>query len=150
MVIGKLKIAYVDGGLGNNNPTKALLDEAGHLWHDKRDLGCVVSIGTGVPPMVNVGRNLKSLMETLAAMATETHNAAVEVEAKMVDTYGPDQRVYHRFNVERGLENIRLEEWKEFGAITVATQAYIRDHRHRVEACVESLASPRPSPIPGM
>ena len=86
------QIAYVDGGLGKNNPTLELIDEAKTLWQDKRDIGCIVSVGTGMMPMVDVGQNAKALVESLAAMATDTQEVAKTVKSEMIraiDTKNP-------------------------------------------------------------
>ena len=136
------QIAYVDGGLGKNNPTLELIDEAKTLWQDKRDIGCIVSVGTGMMPMVDVGQNAKALVESLAAMATDTQEVAKTVKSEMIRAYGSDQKVYHRFNVDRGLDKIGLEEWKEFSAVKVATQNYILENMEKVRSCAAALVEP--------
>jgi len=39
-------VAYVDGGLGHNNPSQVALDEAERIWQTSKNF-CLVSIGTG-------------------------------------------------------------------------------------------------------
>jgi hypothetical protein len=113
----------VDGGLGNNNPVRALLDEASHIW-PKRKVGCIVSIGTGVPSSINVGKKLKPLIECLKSMSTDTEEIAKEMRKEMVRKYVEDNSVYFRFNVTNGLENVSLEEWKRLDTVKVATEEY--------------------------
>jgi hypothetical protein len=42
---------------------------------------------------------------------------------------------YYRFNVDQGLEDIGLEEWRESQKLTEATEAYLRGHRGDIESC---------------
>jgi hypothetical protein len=43
-------VTYLDGGLtGANNPTRLDVDKAEQIWGPNRQLGCIVSIGTGIP-----------------------------------------------------------------------------------------------------
>lgn len=144
MRIGKPndQAAFVDGGLGKNNPTLELIDEAKTVWQDKRDVGCVVSVGTGMMPMVDVRQNAKALVRSLAAMATDTQEVAKAVKLDMIRAYGPDQKVYHRFNVDHGLDGIGLEEWKEFSAVKVATQNYIQENMDKLKSCAAALVAP--------
>jgi hypothetical protein len=46
-------IAYVDGGLGYNNPSQLAREEAKRLW-PTRNSCCLVSIGTGHPSAVSI------------------------------------------------------------------------------------------------
>ncbi|KAJ7849627.1 acyl transferase/acyl hydrolase/lysophospholipase [Mycena olivaceomarginata] len=45
--------AFLDGGIGHNNPTAALLLEAKVLFPDKQ-IACIISLGTGQPRTINV------------------------------------------------------------------------------------------------
>jgi hypothetical protein len=71
MIIGKPPTAYVDGGLGYNNAIRLLLDEARHIWRQTREIGCIVSVGTGVLTSKDIGRTIKPLFESLRDMATD-------------------------------------------------------------------------------
>ena len=134
MQIGNPPVAYIDGGLGYNNPIRALIEETSHIWPD-RQIGCIVSIGTGMPVSRDVGRTIKPLFDTVREMATDTEKVAREFEEEMKHKYGNEQKVYFRFNVQRGLEQVGLEEWKEMERIKVATQDYLKSHWGWVEAC---------------
>lgn len=144
MVIGPTKIAYVDGGIGRNNPIVELEREAKELWKHKRDIGCIVSLGTGKMPRPNVGKGLRSLVSALQSIATDTESAAKSFEANVIQTFGSKQEVYFRFNVDQGLEGIGLEEWTQFSTIQVATQAYVETPhvKSKIELCAERLLNP--------
>ena len=133
--VGNPPVAYIDGGMGYNNPIRALIEEARHIWPSDRKTGCIVSIGTGVMISRDVGRTVKPLFEKLAEMATDTEKVAREFEEEMKHKYGIEQKIYFRFNVQHGLERVGLEEWKEMDRTKVATQDYLRPLWSRVEAC---------------
>jgi hypothetical protein len=141
MVIGNPPTAYVDGALGNNNPVRSLMDECANLW-PSRKIGCILSIGTGVPPSVDVGRTLKPILKVLKSMATETEKTARQFGHEMRRTYGANQKVYYRFNVQQGLEKIGLEEWKHNDTVQVATRDYLDEERGQVDACASQLYEP--------
>ena len=142
ITFGAPETTYVDGGMGNNNPIRALLAEASQLW-PSRAIGCVVSIGMGQLRMGDVGQKATELFKTLAAIATDTEETATQVALEMSARYGVDQRVYHRFNVDRGLEDIGLEEWKNFGRVQTCTSDYLRRTQGALDHCSRQLRDPR-------
>jgi hypothetical protein len=141
MVIGKPPTAYVDGGLGYNNPIRMLLDETRHIW-PRREIGCIVSIGTGILASKDIGRRIKPLFESLKDIATDTEKVAGEFREEMKYKYGVEQKVYFRFNVQHGLEQVGLEEWKEMDRTKVATQDYVMQEWSQIEACASQLHKP--------
>ncbi|KAH0559979.1 hypothetical protein GP486_003495 [Trichoglossum hirsutum] len=141
MVIGKPPIAFVDGGLGNNNPILSLIDEARHLW-PKRDIGCIVSVGTGIPASRDIGRTIMPLFDSLKAMVVDSEKTADEFREDMKSKHGVNQKVYFRLNVQHGLEQIGLEEWKEAGRIKVATEAYTKREWSQIDECASQLYRP--------
>src|SRR5260370_41600024 len=46
---------FIDGGLGHNNPSSLVLEEAKRLF-DARQIGCLVSIGTGQGEIISIKR----------------------------------------------------------------------------------------------
>lgn len=135
MIIGNPPTPYVDGGLGNNNPIRALMEEAKHLW-PSGSIGCIVSIGTGLGSSKDVGRSIRPLLETMKEISTDTEKVAREFNEEMAG-----QKVYFRFNVRRGLEQISLEEWKELSRIKVATEDYLIEHHRQVMDCASQLCT---------
>lgn len=132
----------MDGGLGANNPIEELMAEARYLWNNKRDVGCVLSIGTGVPALVDIGSRLQDLVKSLVAIATDTQQTHIDFKKKVTSSYGTHQDYYFRLNVEHGLENISLEEWKHIESIVVATGSYIEENREEIRRCAKSLLHP--------
>jgi hypothetical protein len=142
MVIGKPPTAYVDGGLGYNNPIRLLIDEARHIWSEPREIGCIVSIGTGILASRDIGRSIQPLFESLKGMATDTEKTAREFKEEMKHKYGVNQKVYFRFNVQHGLEQVGIEEWKELDRTKVATEEYLMNKWSQVDACAAQLHQP--------
>ena len=137
IMIGNPSIAYVDGGLGYNNPVRPLIEEAVRIWPE-RNIGCIVSIGTGIPGWKDVGRTIRPLFETLKAMSVDTETVAREVQEEMTSRYDK-LNIYFRFNVQHGLEQIGLEEWKEFDRTKVATEDYLNLHSENVDSCASQI-----------
>lgn len=140
MEIGKPPISYVDGGLGYNNPIRALMDEISHLWPNRK-IGCIVSVGTGVPPTTDVGRKIKPLFETMKNMSLDTEKIARDFKKEMESRYS-EQKVYFRFNVQHGLGQIGLEEWEHMDKTKVATQDYLNERWHEIQLCASQILSP--------
>ncbi|KAI9780998.1 MAG: hypothetical protein M1839_006437 [Geoglossum umbratile] len=126
--IGNPPVKYVDGGLGLNNPIRALMDEASHIWppREGHKIGCIVSVGTGVPSLMPVGDSLVPILEALKAIATDTEDAAQEFADKMAHRSGPGEPGYFRFNVEHRLQSVGLEEWRSMSQVKVATNNYLQ------------------------
>lgn len=139
MEIGNPPAAYVDGGMGYNNPIRALIEETSHIWPSDRKIGCIVSVGTGVLTSRDVGRTIKPLFDKLTEMATDTEKVAREFKEEMKSRYGIEQKIYFRFNVQHGLEQVGLEEWREMGRTRVATQDYLKSCWSKVEACSSQI-----------
>ena len=138
MQIGNPPVAYIDGGLGYNNPIRVLIDETSHIW-PSRQIGCIVSIGTGAPVSRDVGRTLKPLFDKIKEMATDTERVAREFEEEMKHRHGNEQKVYFRFNVQQGLEQVGLEEWKEMETVRVATEDYQKSHWSQIKVCATQI-----------
>lgn len=136
---------FVDGALGANNPVEQVEREATDLWcDDTADLmpqvKCFISIGTGRPGRKAIEYEFRKLLtKTLVAMATETEQTEARFIARWRQYY--DLKRYFRFNVDRGLEGIGLEEYKEQGVMEATTESYL-DHTAqitRVRDCVLNL-----------
>lgn len=131
---------YVDGGIThNNNPVRALWDEAKQVWGPSRRLGCIVSIGTGVPALRSTGKTGKSIIESLTNIATDTQNTAKTFAWDMENLPPAEAISYSRFNVEQGLQNVKLEEWESFDALTGATDEYMNTHRSEIDKCANAI-----------
>ncbi|KAK0629270.1 acyl transferase/acyl hydrolase/lysophospholipase, partial [Bombardia bombarda] len=120
---------FVDGATGRNNPVESVLAEASEIWGpDAKDrIECLVSIGTGKSEFRDFGDNLAELKRTLVALATETEQTEQRIYRNQ-ENLGVGGR-YFRFNVDRGLEGVVLDDCEKQGTIISATEAYLETER---------------------
>ncbi|KAI8716606.1 PNPLA domain-containing protein [Fusarium sp. LHS14.1] len=136
---------YLDGGLGANNPVDEVVGEARYIMgRETEDLKplvkCFISIGTGNAGMKPVSDNfLQFVSETLVRISTNTESTADRFALAWRDL--SDAHRYFRFNVEQGLQDVELSEYKESGKIKMATQVYLEkvDSAAMVGKCVANL-----------
>ncbi|KII90274.1 hypothetical protein PLICRDRAFT_107777, partial [Plicaturopsis crispa FD-325 SS-3] len=144
---------FIDGGLGCNNPTQELLDEAKLVFPGRR-IACVVSIGTGhaktiaIPPPGHF--SLQQLLpadaiKAMIAIATDCETVAEEMAKRFGDTPG----VYWRFNVEQGMQKITLAEWEKMSEVATHTNQYIRTEKvsRQLTEAVHALVNVVEEPI---
>lgn len=135
------KVGYVDGGFGCNNPTRTVYEEAGRLWPN-RQIGCIVSIGTGVPKVQSIPTTRFSFilwllsaeflavgwfhafqmlvlgwLDILQRVITDCNT----VHEDMIRDF-KGQGKYFRFNVQQGAQNISLDAWKRMGELSTHTE----------------------------
>ena len=72
-------------------------------------------------------------------IATETEATERKFIARWAKHF--DEKRYFRFNVEQGLQNIGLEEYKKKGAIKAASEGYLTHmaQKLRVRDCIANL-----------
>ena len=68
---------FIDGGLGQNNPSRVVLDEANTLFK-AHPIGCLMSIGTGQAEIISIKKPgflqqvlLTDVIEALKAISTD-------------------------------------------------------------------------------
>jgi hypothetical protein len=139
MQFGTPKVTYLDGGVGFNNPCAEVDYAAKALW-EGRSIGVIVSVGTGLQSIPSVKKIASwlpfglgtdiSLASALAGMATST----ARVDNEMKRMYYNSSTVYFRFDVDRGLANVSLEQWMKEDEMAALTEQYMRDARQLREA----------------
>ena len=101
---------------------------------------CLVSIGTGVPSLKLFRDNVFHIGKTLVTITTETEQTAERFrrDKSHLDNSGR----YYRFNVDRGLEEIGLEESKKRKEIAAATRRYVGSQVvfKQMQACAGNMA----------
>ncbi|KAH8428435.1 uncharacterized protein LDX57_006133 [Aspergillus melleus] len=138
---------FVDGALGANNPAKLVLRETREVFPLDRQVGCIVSIGTGkkfVSPVREPGRLQRLLLpfplhviRSQKDFSTSCELVAEELEEKFYNFAD----VYFRFNVEHGLQDVGLDQYKKLGLISLLTRGYLQGFlvRKKVERAAGSL-----------
>src|SRR5690606_20441016 len=137
---------FVDGALLANNPVDEVQLEASRIWcPETGDLKplvkCFISIGTGNPGKKAIQDKAFSFFsETLVAIVTATEQKEANFIANWAGHF--DKKAYFRFNVEQGLQEVGMAEFKEEGTIDAATQEYLdhQNQRFRVRDCIENLS----------
>ncbi|KAK5459541.1 hypothetical protein LTS15_003670 [Exophiala xenobiotica] len=149
IAIGRYGEEFVDGGTGANNPVWELWNQAQAIYGPEpleHNLDCLVSIGTGVPPLKPFRDDVLHIHETLIAMATETEQTAERFRRNKA--YLDDEGRYYRFNVARGLDEIGLEESKKKKEMAAATRRYVtsQEVRKQMKACADRVSKKQFSP----
>ncbi|KXX77766.1 Regulatory protein AfsR [Madurella mycetomatis] len=94
----------------------------------------VVSIGTGLGDVVSISDTRLSIISTMKKMATTSKAVA----GRLDDRFGGDGR-YVRFNVEKGLEDTTLSDWKKASLISAHTRNYLSDNKRAVDKFVATF-----------
>ncbi|KAJ7854588.1 FabD lysophospholipase-like protein [Mycena olivaceomarginata] len=120
--------AFVDGGMGYKNPTAALLLEAKVLFPD-RQIACIISLGTGQPHTINVPKpsllhrfiplDIVKAIQKIATDCEKEHQS-------LAHRFNGVAKVYFRFNVEQGMQDIQLNQWEKLGNVAANTRQYIQ------------------------
>ncbi|KAK0446048.1 acyl transferase/acyl hydrolase/lysophospholipase [Desarmillaria tabescens] len=123
-----MKQPYIDGGMGRNNPAKVLLEEAKQVFPGRR-IACLISIGTGRAQTIAIPRPgwfqrtlPLGVINALQMIATDCERTAEELARDFYDM--PD--VYFRFNVEHGLQGVKLAQWDRLGEVASHTTQYLK------------------------
>lgn len=131
--MGHSGIDFVDAALGFNNPSEVLIQEAHRVFPQNQEL-CLVSIGTGLGGIVSIRDTRGSIIRMLRRIGTES----IKVADRLLDKYdGTDQ--YFRFNVDRGLEDITLADWRMDSNISAHTHNYLKGNRAEIRRLASSL-----------
>jgi predicted acylesterase/phospholipase RssA len=143
IAVGRFNEGFVDGATGANNPVWEVWNQAQLLWGPQpleNKIKCLVSIGTGVPSLKPFQDDVFHIGDTLVAIATETEQTAERFYRDK--SHLDDRGQYYRFNVDRGLEDIGLEESKKRKEIAAATRRYVGSQGvfKQMQACAGSLA----------
>lgn len=86
------------------------------------------------------------LIEVLVELATSAEGDASKMDARYHNYPG----VYHRLNVDRGLETVSLEEWEKLPEVKTHTMSYLEDGNisQRIDNIVDSLLGNPAQTIP--
>lgn len=124
-----IKLRYVGGGLGYNNPTALMLDEA-EIVLPGSPISTVLSIGSGqlhcanVPDRNGLSQFLPSkLVQTLAGVASDCEKTNQELSRRFRNT----PNVYFRFNAEQGMQDIDQSDMARLPEVQAHTRSYLQD-----------------------
>ena len=138
-----------------NNPSRALKQEAGKVWGNiygnldhNQEISCFLSIGTGFAEIARFDDALTlkekiskkfqvplKAVEVMKAIVSDTETVATDLE---LDFKEP---IYHRLNVEQGLQAVELFEYEKLPRILADTTNYINRRSKDITRCVAVMAS---------
>ena len=86
-------------------------------------------------------KSWKLLTETLVKIASDTEQKTENFEHVHQVLLKPSNKGYYRFNVEQGLQDVGLEEYKLTGQIETATEEYLakRTQENEIRTCAQIL-----------
>ncbi|KAF7549176.1 hypothetical protein G7046_g8431 [Stylonectria norvegica] len=131
--LGRDDDEFVDAGFGYNNPCEVLIDEAQKRFPGRERMH-VLSIGTGLGGTIEIEDDRVSILKALKKMATSSKKVAMRLHSRFVDG-----GVYYRFNVDRGLHDVTLSDWKKSSQISSHTKNYLRENEQSIEKFVRVL-----------
>ncbi|KAL2289483.1 hypothetical protein FJTKL_01756 [Diaporthe vaccinii] len=143
----KRREKWVDGGLKRNNPINVAMEEVSRLQKSSfkdREIGCVVSIGTGAPQITGVSSNLVGFLAGAVEMMTDSEDIAEQFANSSEGIRLTSANRYFRFNVPQGMQDLQLDDWRETEKMRALTASYLRKNTSGVETerCAEVLLSP--------
>jgi len=114
--------SFIGGPLGGNNPTRELLNEARSIFGADRRVAQIISIGSGLPRVLSMESptNVDAVHRLLTEIATDCEGVARELFTRLFNI-----DAYLRLNVDRGMEDITVQDWGRLGDIESHTTAYI-------------------------
>ena len=115
---------FWDGALNANNPVNRLWVEAQEQFGPvslEPQIRCLLSLGTGKPPLEGFGRGLKDIGKSIIKMASETQQTALQFRRMHPELANRDG--YFRFNPP-DMSEVELEAAEKKGIIHQRTQDY--------------------------
>ncbi|KAJ4402995.1 hypothetical protein N0V82_010717, partial [Gnomoniopsis sp. IMI 355080] len=139
--MGRDSIEFVDAALGFNNPSEILIQEAEHVFPNAQDIR-LLSIGTGLGGVVSIRDTRTSIISMLKKIGTESNKVADRLEERYQGT-----NQYFRFDVDRGMEDITLADWKMNSEIAAYTHNFLKRNKANISRFVTSLSAVDHGPI---
>jgi hypothetical protein len=147
VVFQKSKIEFVDGGMRRSNPINESVNEVNRLkerdWTG-RNIGCLVSIGTGAVNSKKISGNIFELLKGAIAIMTDSEDIAEQfITSEFGQTLEKSKR-YFRFNVPQGMQDLQPDEWKKTERMDALTTEYLQKFHSGldVNACALALLYP--------
>jgi predicted acylesterase/phospholipase RssA len=134
---------YIDGGIGLNNPTLQVIDEAQSIFSDRR-VACIVSIGTGQAKTIEIPKPGPFQQVVPLDFVNAVISIATECEMTseaMVQRFQNTQNFYFRFNVEQGLQEVKMAQWDRLDKVAAHTKRYLQmeDVKKKIGAAVDAI-----------
>lgn len=141
MKVSDSSLTFSDGGMLRNNPIDTVYHEARQIW-PTRDIGIVVSIGTGIVETSGLKNRFRSMLDVTIKALVDAQNQAQDFERSTDGQNLISIDRYFRFNVDQGLQQIRMDDAsdKTLAELRGHTERYLRSVSVRgfTERCVQT------------
>ncbi|KAG8925718.1 hypothetical protein FRC00_003713 [Tulasnella sp. 408] len=131
-------VNYSDGGLGNNNPTQLVLQEAQSLWGPDQQIGCLLSLGTGSVDSFmrrfNTPLDFVNILGIFKRIALSCNAVHEELRSNQLVT-----PFYYRFNPT--MNAVSFDEWKKIPELEDIAQRYLADNRREVAEFARAMCA---------
>jgi hypothetical protein len=135
---GQNNLTLSDGSLHYNNPVSQVVTEAFRM-DDSREIGCLISLGTGRMDKQSIGKQLHKVALNCVEIALNCHDEHTKfVGSRDGETLDAMQR-YFRFDVDRMMGGIKLEDHTKLDDISAYVDAYLVDYRNKIKLCAERI-----------
>jgi hypothetical protein len=113
---------FIGGPLGTNNPTRELLKQANVIFGNEKLVAQILSIGCGRSHLASMDNyaSAEDVSQLAQEMAADCETVSKDLSARLFEI-----DAYLRLNVDRGMENLLMEEWNDLGPIESHTSAYV-------------------------
>ncbi|KAL2890352.1 Acyl transferase/acyl hydrolase/lysophospholipase [Ceratocystis lukuohia] len=130
--IGRDETEFIDASFGHNNPCESLIVEAEKQFPGRPMI--VLSIGTGLGDVVRVGNTKDSVIKAFKEMAVTSKATALRLQDKFDGTTG-----YYRFDVENGLKDVTLLDWRQASKVSSHTLNYLHENEASLMKFVKAM-----------
>ncbi|KAG8793483.1 hypothetical protein FRC12_002624 [Ceratobasidium sp. 428] len=120
--------SLVGGDVACSNPTPHVLEEFSALYPDSH-IASILCVGAGHARTIQIPKSnpLHWIMPTNVLMAmkdiaTDSERVAQEMAARFRDT----PRLYFRFSVDQGMQDVRMSRWQKKSGVVAHTRAYMQ------------------------
>ncbi len=119
------KQKFMSASFGSNNPIWEILNEAEKAFPNRPPVSTILSLGSGRPALLPWDASLTNsanLDDLMTRLVLDCEKVAREISAQL-----PDEAVYVRLNVDRGMESVQFFDWQDPGRIASLTDIYLDD-----------------------
>jgi hypothetical protein len=142
------KQPYIDGGLGCNNPSQLVLNEAKAQFGGTCHIGCLVSIGTGQAEVIgikNPGLFQQIIPTDVINVLREITTNCEATHEEMLNRFANLPNTYFWLNVEQGMQGIELSKWEKLSNVEAHTAQYMKKKEvdEKLALLVNAIRVPR-------
>ncbi|KAJ7106950.1 FabD/lysophospholipase-like protein, partial [Mycena epipterygia] len=116
---------YIDGGVGNINPTSLVLKEAMMLFPSEPTV-LVCSICSGHPNTIQIPTRKSQYSNTIAKVMKNIATDCEHTHENNAHKFHLIPNTYFRFNVQQGMQALEAKHWNKLPEVSAHTDAYLK------------------------